>query len=188
MQYFFAIFFDVFLSTFSFLIWKASTLSFSMFSYFSFRDFPIRCFPFRCFPPNPKLEYRCNIKSFSTVINNEISDEQQIIHYNSSVKYQAIGCSQSYAHLSKSTDRKIVSQHLSANGAQPSPRQRSTTVSKSVSSAPIQQSIKYSNIDQWKMVLSVCSVTATSSLSMTNPTRASIMVLAAAKEILMTHW
>ena len=66
---------------------------------------------------------RCNIKSFSTVTNNEISDEQQIIHYNPSVKYKAIGCPQSYAHLSKSTGRKIVSQHLSANGAQQSPRQ-----------------------------------------------------------------
>ena len=85
------------------------------------------------------------LESFSTVTNNEISDEQQIIHYNPSVKYQAIGCPQSYAHLSKSTDR---SQHLTASGAQQSPRQRSTTFSKIVSSALIQQSIKYSNIDQ----------------------------------------
>ena len=112
---------------------------------------------------------------------------QQIIHYNPSVKYQAIGCPQSFAHLSKSTDRKIVSQHLSANGAQQSPQQRSTTFSKSMSSALIQQSVKYTNVDQWKMILSVCSVTATSSLSMTSPIRASIMVLAAAKEILMTN-
>ena len=75
-KYFFAIFFDVFLSTFSFLLWKTSTFSFSMFSYFSFRDFPIRCFPFRCFPPNPFRASAFSLSDmFSCLSNNWLIDD-----------------------------------------------------------------------------------------------------------------
>ena len=85
-----------------------------------------------------KLQYRDNIKLLSTVTNNEMSDEQQIVHYNQSVKYQATVFPQSYSHLRKLADSKIVSQHLSANLTQQDHWQRNTASSVNVSNALIQ--------------------------------------------------